>query len=204
MNRIAQGLEQISKDLLELKSDFALVGGLALGIRSIPRQTIDIDLAVVVNSESQLNSLVDTLVLKGYGISNLYKNEQTGKIFLAKLFLPNNDESYLIEVDILLDLCGIEKEVVQEAEYLQLWQGFGIKVASLPALIAMKARIQQLEDREQDKVDLKKYLLPIASLEDIEKAKELISLIVERGFNDGRDILSAFNDLVSITRKRLE
>jgi hypothetical protein len=55
----------------------------------------------------------------------------------------------------------------------------------------MKLLSQNDTDRIQDRADLM-ALISVSSAEDIEAAREAVTLIVERGFNAGRDLNNEF------------
>ena len=198
MSSLSLAVKNLVKDLKELNIRFAFVGALAMGARGRTRQTIDADLAISTGSNQLAEKLIEQLVLKGYGVNEIYKDGEI--IALARLF-SKDDYSSLIELDFLFELCGIEKEVVDSAEELEIWPGLAVPIATMPALLAMKARCQELPERIQDKADLVNQLIPFASESDLEQARELIKLIETRGFNEGRKILSAFNQLVEQVKK---
>ncbi len=198
MSSLSHAVKNLVKDLTELNVKFAFVGALAIGARGRTRQTIDADVAVSVLNNEDSQKLVDQLVLMRYGINNIYKNGSS--IGLARLFSKDTDNS-LVELDFLFALSGIEKEVVETAEVLEIWPGLFAPIASIPALLAMKARCQELPERIQDKADLVTQLIPAASENDIIEARKLIKIIEERGFNDGRNLLLAFDNLVISVKK---
>ena len=198
MSSLSLAVKNLVKDLKELNIRFAFVGALAMGARGRTRQTIDADLAISTGSNQLAEKLIEQLVLKGYGVNEIYKDGEI--IALARLF-SKDDYSSLIELDFLFELCGIEKEVVDSAEELEIWPGLTVAIATMPALLAMKARCQELPERIQDKADLVNQLIPFASESDLDQARELIKLIETRGFNEGRKILSAFNQLVEQVKK---
>lgn len=191
---LSSAVKTLIRDLGELQVKFAFVGALAIGARGRTRQTIDIDIAVSLSSNEQTQELIDGLIIRGYGVNNLYKDGN--RVVLARL-LSSNEESSLVEIDILFNLCGIESEVVDSAEILEVWPMFHVPIASMSALLAMKARCQELPERIQDKADLVNLLIPFSTEKEIQEARKLIKLIEERGFNEGRDLLSKFDDLVS-------
>ena len=198
MSSLSLAVKNLVKDLKELNIRFAFVGALAMGARGRTRQTIDADLAISTGSNQLAEKLIEQLVLKGYGVNEIYRDDEI--IALARLF-SKDDYSSLIELDFLFELCGIEKEVVDSAEELEIWPGLTVAIATMPALLAMKARCQELPERIQDKADLVNQLIPFASESDLDQARELIKLIETRGFNEGRKILSAFNQLVEQVKK---
>jgi hypothetical protein len=196
MSSLSLAVKALIKDLTELNIKYAFVGALALGARGRTRQTIDADVAISFSANENAQKLVDQLVLKGYGINNIYKDKDS--IVLARLFSAN-EESQLVELDFLFELCGIENEVVATAEVMEIWPTLFAPIASMPSLLAMKARCQELPERIQDKADLVNQLIPFATEKDISEARELIILMEQRGFNEGRDLLKNFDYLVQTT-----
>jgi hypothetical protein len=199
MSSLSLAVKALIKDLSELRIRYAFVGALALGARGRTRQTIDADVAVSLSNNELAQNLIDQLVLKGYGINNIYKDKDT--IVLARLFSAT-EGSQLVELDFLFELCGIENEVVETAEVIEIWPNLFAPIASTPALLAMKARCQELPERIQDKADLVNQLIPFSTEKDIADARELIKLIEERGFNEGRNLLVDFDDLVKSILKK--
>lgn len=200
MSSLSSAVKALVKDLTGLNIRYAFVGALALGARGRTRQTIDADIAISLSTDYNAQTLVDQLVFKGYGINNIYQDK--GKIVLARLFSANQ-ESQLVELDFLFERCGIENEVVATAEVMEIWPTLFAPIASMPSLLAMKARCQELPERIQDKADLVNQLIPFATEKDISEARELIILMEQRGFNEGRDLLKNFDVLVqtSLIRK---
>lgn len=198
MSSLSLAVKTLVRDLTELKISYAFVGALAMGARGRTRQTIDADIAVSLADNNQAQDLVDALVLKGYGVNNIYKDGE--RIVLARLFSAN-EESQLVELDFLIALCGIEREVVESAELMEIWPNLFAPIASMSALLAMKARCQELPERIQDKADLVNQLIPFSSEKDLQQARELIKLIEQRGFNEGRNLSLHFEQLVQAVLK---
>lgn len=198
---LSKALKCLVQDLDQLKVRYAFVGALAIGARGRTRQTIDIDIAISIVASDEISSpdiLINQLILKGYGVNNIYKNEN--RIILARLF-SSNDEFSLVEIDMLFELCGIEDEVVSSAEIIEIWSSVFAPIASMPVLLAMKARCQELPERIQDKADLLNQLIPFATEDEIKEARKLIKLMEDRGFNEGRELLVKFDELIDFLRK---
>lgn len=202
MSSLISAVKEVIRDLNQLNAKYAIVGALAIGARGRTRQTVDADFAVAVSDDATARKLLTSLLSRGYGESNLYQNQDTGKLVLARLFAPEK-ESRLIELDFLFDLCGIEAEVVNSAEKLEIWPDVIAPVATISALIAMKTRCQELPERIQDKADLMNQLIPDASIEELLEAQKLISLMQKRGYNEGRDLLGGFKDLLTLCGKKV-
>ena len=61
--------------------------------------------------------------------------------------------------------------------------------------------LSEREGRERDTDDLK-ALVQVASKDDLEEVRELLSLIRERGYNRGKDLESALRDVERRVRSR--
>ena len=90
-------------------------------------------------------------------------------------------------IDLLFASSGIEREIVDESEPVEVLPGLNLAVASIGHLIALKLLSRDDEQRPQDLVDLRS-LLKSASRADLEQAKLASGLIMARGYNRGRDL----------------
>ena len=95
-----------------------LIGGLAVSARCDPRFTLDIDLAVVINTDAQAESIVHALSVRGLRILGLVKQESAGRMAMARLSTEDG-----ISIDLLIASSGIEEEVVTNAETLEVARG---------------------------------------------------------------------------------
>jgi len=68
VSALEAALRQISIDLTDAGVRFALIGGLAVSVRTEPRFTRDADLAVALPSDVEAEALIRTLQTSGYGI----------------------------------------------------------------------------------------------------------------------------------------
>ena len=95
-------------------------------------------------------------------------------------------------VDLLFASSGIENEVVASATRLQVLPRLSAPVAITGHLIALKT----LAGRNQDLTDLGS-LIPSASAEDLEIARQAVRLIQKRGFNREQDIVADLGKLIA-------
>lgn len=63
-------LGRVRKDLESLGFGFAVVGGIAVGIRTHPRFTKGVDLAVAVDDDTRAEELIRSLCQRGYVTSS--------------------------------------------------------------------------------------------------------------------------------------
>jgi predicted nucleotidyltransferase len=99
-------------------------------------------------------------------------------------------------VDLLFASSGIEAEVAQAAELLEIAPGLSLPVATIGHLIALKVLARDDVTRPQDLADLR-ALLTAASAEDLDLARQAVALVAARGFNRGRDLGKALEELTT-------
>ena len=63
---VESALRPAVSDLNALKAQWALIGGLAISVRSVPRFTKDLDFAVAVTDDSEAEDVVHRLGGRGY------------------------------------------------------------------------------------------------------------------------------------------
>lgn len=94
-------------------------------------------------------------------------------------------------VDLLFASSGIEPEVVAAADRIEAVPGFTVPVARLGHLIALKVSRDD-RTRPQDRVDLA-ALLTQADAAALGEAREALTLVAQRGFQRGRDLLAGLD-----------
>lgn len=170
---------------------WALIGGLAIGARIEPRFTRDVDVAVDVADDAEAEQIIHSLRSKGYHISAVLEQARTGKLATVRL-RPAADDRL---VDLLFASCGIESDVVDCAENLEIDVGVFAPVATVGHLIAMKVLARDDETRPKDRLDLLS-LLKAAQPADVALAKVALAGITEAGFNRGRQLDIEFKTFV--------
>jgi hypothetical protein len=118
---LASHLEEVVRDasarLEALGFQSALIGGLAVSVRSEPRFTRDADFAVAVASDREAESLIRDLQANGYRILILLEQETSGRLATVRLQPPGGEDHGVI-LDLLFASSGIELEIVQSASSL--------------------------------------------------------------------------------------
>ena len=127
MTPLETALCRIDADLTRAHVRFALVGGLAVSARTEPRFTRDADLAVAVATDAEAEALIHTLRLRNYEIEAVVEQEAVGRLATVRLTLAQ--ESHAPVVDLLFASSGIEREVVADAEPIDLLPNLKIHVA---------------------------------------------------------------------------
>jgi hypothetical protein len=179
------------------KARFALVGGLAVSVRSEPRFTRDADLAIATATDQEAEQLVRNLLLSGFRHSASLEQEVTGRLATVRLLAPSAGDDGIV-VDLLFASSGIEPEVVAAATEERLAIGLTIPVAATADLIAMKI-LSERESRFQDGADL------IALLREVDeggmrRVRTLLALMTERGAARGKDLDATLERYLSLSR----
>jgi len=193
MSRLEDVLRRISKDLEEKGARFALVGGLAVSARTEPRFTRDVDLAVAAPGDPAAEAIVAGLRARGYRPVATVEQESAGRMAQVRLAPPGEPAEGAI-VDLLFASSGIEREIVDSAEPLEVVKGLRIPVAVLGHLLALKVLSRDDRSRPQDAGDLA-ALLSVARPADRSLAASALALIEERGFGRGRSLVADYHRL---------
>jgi hypothetical protein len=188
-------LRQIDADLTQAHVSFALVGGLAVSVRTEPRFTRDADLAVALPGDAEAEVLIHELRARGYRIEAVVEQEAVGR--LATVRLTRSSEPRAPVIDLLFASSGIEPEVVAEAEPIELLLNLTMGVARTGHLIALKVLSRDDVRRPQDLVDLR-ALLRVASSDELARARDSLALITARRYHRGRDLTSEMHTLLPL------
>lgn len=177
--------------LSELGARHALVGGLAVSIRTEPRFTRDVDVAVAVGGDEQAQRLVRALARFGYVVEVAVEQEATGRLATVRLRPTGSGDGAL--VDLLFASSGIEAEVIEDAEDVEALAGVSLPVARAGHLLALKLLARDDRLRPQDEGDIRAL---VGVMDDVEltRAREGCAAIVQRGYARGRalpDLLEA-------------
>lgn len=157
MTRIVDTLRAICLALDSAQARWALVGGVAVGMRAEPRNTRDVDVCVAVGSDEEAEALVYSLTALGYRQGTVIEQTAAGRLATVRLHPPGQGPRGVL-VDLLFVSSGIESEVVDAAERLELIPNLIVPVASLGHLIALKVLARDDRRRPQDIIDLKALL----------------------------------------------
>jgi hypothetical protein len=185
---VEQALRHAVADLDALNARWALIGGLAISVRSIPRFTKDLDFAIAVADDSEAEDIEHRLRGRGYRPVEIIEQDYVERLSGVR---PEGAGSDAV-VDLLFASSGIENEVVASATRLEVLPGLTAPVATTGHLIALKT----LAGRNQDLTDLES-LIPGASTADLETARESVRLIQVRGFNREQDVISDLEKLIA-------
>jgi hypothetical protein len=185
VSRLEAALRGIAAELDRRGRSWAVVGGLAVSARVEPRFTRDIDLALAVADDADAVALVHALVARGYRVTASLEQESVGRLATVRLEAPGEGPEGVV-VDLLFASSGIEPEVVAASDVLEVFPGLSVKVARGGHLLALKV-LSKSPSRPQDPVDIA-ALLRRADASDLDEARAMCTLIVERGYGRGRDL----------------
>ena len=195
MSRLEDILHATARDLADLRLRWALVGGLAVSARTEPRFTRDIDLAIAVPGDTNAEQAVAALQRRGYRIHALVEQVAANRLATARLVPAGEDEAGIV-LDVLFASSGIEPEIVEAAEPLEILPGLRLPVAGVGHLLALKLLSRDDRTRPQDRVDLV-ALLRVATRADIDGARLAVALIHARGFQRDRDLSRDLERLIA-------
>lgn len=186
-------LRRIAADLRSFEARWALVGALAVAVRAEPRFTRDIDLAVAAADDDHVERLVYDVSGRGYHVVSSTEHETSGRIAMVRL-IPSQADAATAIIDLLFASSGIENEIVDEAEEIDVLPDVRAAVAQTGHLIALKL-LSGGDDRPYDVGDAQR-LIRVASPRDLQVAKDAIALITARGYNRGRNLAAALDDAI--------
>ena len=186
MNALETLLRRVITLFDELHQPWALVGGLAVSVRTEPRFTRDLDLAVAVSGDSAAEGLVHQLHGAGFHTFATVEHETKKRLATARLSLGKTNHEGLV-LDLLFASSGIEKEICHAAESLTVFPELAIPVASIHHLMILKVLSRDDRTRPQDAADLRQ-LIAAARPSDLASACEAGRIITQRGFNRDRDL----------------
>lgn len=189
----ATALVNISRALQQRSRRFALVGGLAVSIRTEVRFTRDADLVVVVADDADAESLVFAMRQAGYHPFGTVEHESQHRLATARL-----DSGEGIAVDLLFASSGIEPEIVERAEVIELPGVGSIAVARAEELLAMKI-LSMTPKRLQDRIDAQNLILFHPDL-DLAAVRDNLRLITARGYHRDRALAALLDEVLDEVR----
>ncbi len=194
MNEAGVGLalRQTHEALVEHQVPHALVGGLAVSVRGEVRFTRDVDLAVTVASDEDMERLSLTLRVAGFHVAALVEHEERGRLSTVRL----RSNSGML-VNLLAASSGIEPEVIARATK-ELVSGLLLPVASTEELLALNV-LASTDRRPQDRVD-GIGLLRLDPPPDLARVRANLALIRARAYHRGRDLDAVLEDWVRAAR----
>ena len=189
MTHLEALLGRIAALLHEKNQPWALIGGLAVSVRTEPRFTRDVDIAVAVSDDNAAEALIHQLHGAGLRVLATVEQEATHRLATARL-APIGEKPQGLMLDLLFASSGIEPEVCAAAEWIEVFPDVRVPVARLYHLLALKVLARDDRTRPQDAADLRQLMM-VAQQSDLESACNAVRLIEKRGFNRSRDLTAA-------------
>lgn len=137
-------LETITSAFTDARIEYAVCGGLALGIHGFPRATFDIDLLIREDSLHQAFSIAAAMGYDIHGLDISFKERAVEIRRVSKI----DDEGDVISLDLLLVTPFVEDVWNDRME--QDFRGKVIFIVSKKGLIKMK----ELAGRHKDLIDI--------------------------------------------------
>lgn len=192
MNLLERSLRQVAGDLATLDRRFAVVGGLAVSVRAEPRLTRDVDVALSVVDDAEAEQIVAALRACGHEVLAVVEQEATGRMSTVRLG-RRGDHAGLV-TDLLFASSGVEPEIVEAADDIEVLPGLVLPVATIGHLIVMKLLARDDRRRPVDADDLR-ALAARASPDDWEQADQAAVQVSERGLDRDRDLVALLVEL---------
>ncbi|MEQ1645328.1 MAG: nucleotidyl transferase AbiEii/AbiGii toxin family protein [Pyrinomonadaceae bacterium] len=183
-DHLGEYVKSVVQHLRGLKVEFAMVGGIAVSLRTVERFTKDVDFAISVESDSAADLVVNSFRNAGFRIAMFLEKEDDGGLMTVRLTTGGEVGVF---VDLLFATSGVEREVIEDATELEPFPDIVVKLATTASLIAMKILSADWKTRPQDVIDIQQ-LLDVADSNDIAKARQLLDLITERGYSRNKDL----------------
>ena len=194
MNPLEAALRRVATDLAEVERRWAVIGGLAVSARAEPRTTRDIDLVVAVADDADAKALVFELQSLGYRVLLALEQVSVGRLSTVRLSAPGMGPHGVV-VDLLFASSGIESEIVEAAELIEIVPGLGIPIARIGHLLALKVLARDDRRRPQDWDDIR-ALLSEASPADVDEARHALALIEQRGYQRERQLVDQLEQIL--------
>lgn len=194
MSRILLVLRDVAGVLTELEQQWAVIGGIAVSMRTEPRFTRDVDLAIAVADDAGAEALVHRLAQRRYTVVSVLEHDSAGRMATVRL-LPDSEKPNGVIVDLLFASSGIENEIVAAAGRMEVLPHLTVPVACREHLIALKV-LALGPYRRHDAGDLV-YLLKDITPPELTRAREALALIEARGFNRGKSLLPLLEEFIA-------
>ncbi len=142
---ITDELKALVNELNRLQIEYALCGGLAMGVYGRTRATVDIDLLIL--SES-LADVIEIARSQGYSILGKDMSFAKGPIEIRRIFKIDRSAGDLISLDLLLVTPEIQR--VWDTRQEGKWEGGKLSIVTREGLI----RLKKLRSSNQDLADI--------------------------------------------------
>ncbi len=186
-------LGQIASELVRLGKRFAVVGGFGVSLRAEVRFTRDVDIALKVRDDGEVELLILELRAKRYDVIAVVEHDKARRLATVRL-----RDSAGVTVDLLAASCGIEAEIVDRATDVLIEAVGSVPVAEAEELLAMKV-LSMDERRLQDRIDAIRLVEVNPDL-DLARVRDDLRLIETRGFGRNQNLGAKLDDILERVR----
>lgn len=144
-------------------------------------------MAVAVPDDAAAEALVGDLRSQGYSLITTLEQADLGRLATVRLVPPGARAGGIV-LDVLFASSGLEQDVCEAAERLEIVPGVSVPVARAGHLVAMKL-LSRAEHRLQDEIDLRN-MAAVLTAADIELARLAVARIETLGANRGRELVA--------------
>jgi len=193
--RLLDALRGTAAALRELDRPFALVGGLAVSVRTEPRFTRDIDLAVAVADDAVAEALVADLIARGFQLRLSLEQGAISRLATVRLSPPREPSGGIV-VDLLFASTGIEADICAAADDIEIAEGLAVPIAAAGHLVVMKL-LSRGPSRPQDQIDLV-ALIAVLDEHERERAAQAAAAVERLGAHRGRQLRDELKALLGL------
>lgn len=186
-------LRNIAHALERTGTRFAVVGGFAVSVRGEVRFTRDVDVAIAVRDDAEVEELIRELRTHGYSVAALVEHDAAKRLSTVRLRSPSG-----VAVDLLAASCGIEAEVVSRSTPVSIEEAGVVPMAQAEELVAMK--VLSMEPRRlQDRIDAIRLVQMNTAL-DMDRVRANLRLIESRGFHRQQDLQAKLDEVLAAAK----
>ena len=180
-----EALRTLALALSSIGMPYAIIGGVAISVVSVPRYTKDVD-AVLLHPDSNVENLVAGLL--NFGLRTVVSDPLA---FARKNRLVVLQDSHGTTIDLSLGVLPFEIETIEKANVIEVATGLSVPIASPEALVVMKCIASRVKDLEDIRnllsvnldIDRKKVLKTVTEFAEILEHPEMLDQL-ERLFKE--------------------
>jgi predicted nucleotidyltransferase len=158
-------IEEILFDIISLLDQesipYAVMGGLAIRVYSIPRATQDVDITIAIDHD-QLDGFRESLSDLGYSIPAVYDSGWLDRVADMPLFkIKRHIDTYSVDVDIFIAESRFQDSMLQRRLFVEV-SGRRIALVSPEDLLLLKL----VAARPRDLIDVQDLLFSMGTLDE--------------------------------------
>lgn len=176
---IEEALFDVAKRLGRHGVRCALVGGLAVSIRAEVRFTRDVDLAIAVGSDAEVESLTRALIAEGFALVAVVMQDERARIAIARIRSPSG---------VIIDLLAASSSICSRRRQASRRRSWPVPRWSKDSKAMRAARLQ-------DEIDARSLLS--SQTIDLVLVKRTLELIETRGYARGQDLQTKLATLLA-------